>query len=174
MGRLTEQKGFDLLLTAFAKIALNHPNWQLLILGDGELRQQLEAQKDDLGLTNQVFFLGRVHNPFAILKHAKIFVMSSRFEGFPMAHGEAMTCGLPVIATDCPSGPGELIRDGIDGILVPNQDVKQLAIVMDNLMSDTIKRQYLAANTGAIIERFGLAKIMQDWENLITEVLAKK
>jgi GalNAc-alpha-(1->4)-GalNAc-alpha-(1->3)-diNAcBac-PP-undecaprenol alpha-1,4-N-acetyl-D-galactosaminyltransferase len=171
MGRLTDQKGFDLLLQAFAKIALNHPDWQLLILGDGELREELEDQKEQLGLTNQVFFLGRVSNPFAILQKSQLFVMSSRFEGFPMAHGEAMTCGLPVIATDCPSGPSELIRNGIDGILVPPDDPEKLAKVMDDLMSDEVKRQQLAQNTGAIFERFGLATVMKDWENLIREII---
>lgn len=174
MGRLTHQKGFDLLLQAFAQIAPDHPDWQLLILGDGELREDLEAQKEQLGLTNQVFFLGRVHNPFSVLKRAKIFVMSSRFEGFPMAHGEAMTCGLPVIATDCPSGPSELIRNGIDGILVPPDDLDKLAQGMDDLMCDEVKREQLAQNTGAVFERFGLATIMQDWENLIKEVITER
>jgi glycosyltransferase involved in cell wall biosynthesis len=87
-----------------------------------------------------------------------------------MAHGEAMTCGLPVIATDCPSGPNELIRNGIDGILVPPDDPEKLAKVMDDLMSDEVKRQQLAQNTGAIFERFGLATVMKDWENLIREI----
>ena len=97
MGRLTYQKGFDILLSAFAEIAIHYPNWQLLILGEGTLRPELEKLRDDLGLSEQVVLTGAVKNPFHILKKAKLFVMSSRFEGFPMVHGEAMACGLPVI-----------------------------------------------------------------------------
>ncbi|MBW4535439.1 MAG: glycosyltransferase family 4 protein [Pleurocapsa minor HA4230-MV1] len=171
MGRLTEQKGFDLLLQAFAKIASKSPNWQLLILGKGELREQLSQMKDDLGLSSQVVFTGALSNPFAVLKRAKIFVMASRNEGFPMAHGEALACGLPVVCTDCPSGPSEMVRQDIDGILVPNQDVAALAAAMENLMSDEALREKLAHNAPQVLERFGLDAIVTEWETLMNKLL---
>ena len=174
MGRLTHQKGYDLLLPAFCKVADKHRDWQLIILGKGELREQLEQMRDDLGLSDRVVFTGALSNPFIVLKQAKLFVMASRHEGFPMAHGEALACGLPVIATDCPSGPSEMIRSYIDGILVPNKDVEALAVAMDNLMSDEQKRQQLAAKAPEVLERFGRDEIVAEWENLMYGLVNKK
>lgn len=171
MGRLTEQKGFDLLLQAFQKIAAKYPDWQLLILGKGELREQLEQMRDDLGLSGQVIFTGALTNPFAVLKQAKLFVMASRNEGFPMAHGEALACGLPVIATDCPSGPSEMLRHNVDGLLVPNQDIKALGAAMKNLMSDESKRQKLATKAPEVLARFGLEAIVIEWETIMYKLI---
>ncbi|MEM7725102.1 MAG: glycosyltransferase family 4 protein [Cyanobacteria bacterium P01_A01_bin.45] len=171
MGRLTEQKGFDILLSAFAKVAPYYPDWQLLILGKGDEKQFLEKLKDDLGLCEQAFFIGTVKDPSVILEKAQLFVMSSRYEAFPMAHGEAMACGLPVIATDCPFGPREIIRHEIDGILVSNEDISELADKMSLLMSDDEKRNRLAAKATEVVERFSLEKIIDNWEQLILEVI---
>ena len=170
MGRLTEKKGFDLLLKAFSQVADQYPDWQILILGTGELRSELETLRDELNLTKKVIFTGAVKNPFAILKKSQFFVMASRIEGFPMAHGEALACGLPVISTDCPSGPKEIIRNGIDGILVPNKDINALANAMKKLMSDHQERKRLASNSDDIIKRFGLSKIMDHWDNLLKKL----
>ncbi len=171
MGRLTKQKRFDLLLQAFAKIAPQYPDWQMLILGRGELRKQLSQMRDDLGLSGQVIFTGALSNPFAVLKQAKLFVMASENEGFPMAHGEALACGLPVVCTDCPSGPSEMVRQGIDGLLVPNRDVTALATAMAGLMSDEPQRQKLSTKAPEVLERFGLDAIVTEWEVLINKLL---
>lgn len=174
MGRLTYQKGFDSLLQAFSKVAHKYPNWQLLILGKGELEQELKQMRDDLNLSDtQVIFTGSLKNPFAVLKKAKFFAMASRNEGFPMAHGEALACGLPVIATDCPSGPNEMIRHELDGLLVPNQDIEALSLAMDSIMSDEQKRQQLATHAKEVTERFGLENIINEWEILIQELIKK-
>lgn len=170
MGRLTYQKGFDILLSAFQKNVHQHPDWQLVILGEGELRSELEKLRDDLGLTHQVFFPGVFSNPFPVLKHSKLFVLSSRFEGFGNVLIEAMSCGLPVISTDCPSGPREIIRDGVDGILVPSEDISGLAAAMERLMSDEEERQRLAASGPEAVKRFSLEKTVEMWEVLIGEV----
>lgn len=174
MGRLTEQKGFDILLKAFAKVASKYPDWQLIILGEGELRSELEELKTELNLGEQVVLPGRVKNPFLLMERAQFFVMSSRFEGFPMAHGEAMLCGLPVIATDCPSGPRELVRDGIDGILIPNQDQAALAIAIERLISNPEERKHFAKSAPEVGTRFSLEKIIQDWTNLSQEAIQEK
>jgi GalNAc-alpha-(1->4)-GalNAc-alpha-(1->3)-diNAcBac-PP-undecaprenol alpha-1,4-N-acetyl-D-galactosaminyltransferase len=173
MGRLAEQKGFDLLLKSFAKIAPKYPDWQLLILGKGELQEQLLKMRDDLNLSSQVIFTGALNNPFAVLKQGKIFVMASRNEGFPMAHGEALACGLPVVCTDCPSGPSEMVRQDIDGLLVPNQDSAALGVALESLMSDELKRQKLAARSPEVLERFGLDAIVTQWESLINKLITR-
>ena len=174
IGRLTEQKGFDLLLQAFHQIASRYPDWQLLILGKGELRQQLEKMRDELGLSGQVVFTGALNNPFTILRQAKLFVMASRNEGFGNVHAEALASGLPVIATDCPSGPSEIIRHDIDGLLVTNKDVDALAGAMETLMSDEHKRQQQAAKAPEVLQRFGLEKIVTEWEILLNNVVKEK
>ena len=171
MGRLINAKGFDLLLAAFEKIAARYPDWHLLILGEGELKLELENLRERLKLSDSVVFTGAISNPFPLLQRAKLFVLPSRTEGFPMALGEALACGLPVISTNCSSGIRELMRDGIDGILVPNQDVGALAAAMDRLMSDEAERNRLATRAPEVVERFSLDKVLDRWETLITEVL---
>lgn len=170
MGRLTYQKGFDILLSAFAQIANRYPNWQLIILGKGEKRSELEQFVKDNGLSGRVILPGVIKNPFPILKKADVFVMASRFEGFPMSHGEAMACGLPVIATDCPSGPREIVRHQIDGILVPSEDVSALAKAMDSLMSNEKERIRLASRATEVTERFSLQNVINCWEQLFEEI----
>ncbi|MDZ8184591.1 MAG: glycosyltransferase family 4 protein [Nostoc sp. ChiSLP02] len=171
VGRLEKQKGFDLLLQAFANLKDDFPEWQLIILGEGVLRLDLKELSERLGLNDRVDFPGRVKNIYEILQEADIYVMSSRFEGFPNALCEAMASGLPVISTDCPNGPREIIRDGIDGLLVPNEDVSALAVAMKLLMSDQQKRQRLATYASDITERFSIEKIMEMWEVVVKEVV---
>jgi GalNAc-alpha-(1->4)-GalNAc-alpha-(1->3)-diNAcBac-PP-undecaprenol alpha-1,4-N-acetyl-D-galactosaminyltransferase len=171
VGRLERQKGFDLLLNAFAKIKDKHPGWKLTILGEGSLRSEIESLCNQLELTERVYLPGQVKNPYAYLAAADLFVMSSRHEGFPNALCEAMACGLPVISTDCPYGPREIIRDGIDGILVANEDVPALGSAMDYLMSCELEQKNLGIKAQEIIVRFGLDKIMEAWEKNLMEVI---
>ncbi len=174
MGRLHPQKGFDLLLAAFAKIHAKHPDWHLTILGEGSMRSELEALRAQLGLVECVHLPGSVKNVNAHLRQATLFVMPSRFEGFPMALCEAMACGLPVLAADCLSGPSEIVRTGIDGILVPVEDVDALATGLDRLMGDPAQRQQLAQAAPQVLERFGLERVMGLWLDTIKQTIDER
>jgi GalNAc-alpha-(1->4)-GalNAc-alpha-(1->3)-diNAcBac-PP-undecaprenol alpha-1,4-N-acetyl-D-galactosaminyltransferase len=169
MGRLGKEKRFDLLLRAFERCTRKHSDWSLIVLGEGQERRPLEALAGNLGITDRVRFSGQVSEPAVVLRRADLFVLSSRYEGFPNALLEAMACGLAVIATDCPSGPREIIREGVDGVLVPPNDLDALASSMDRLMEDQAERQRLGANAVEVIERFGVQKIMNMWDDLLVQ-----
>jgi glycosyltransferase involved in cell wall biosynthesis len=173
MGRLIQVKGFDRLLSAFKQLADTHPDWELVILGEGELRPELERQRTQLGLADRVHLPGFSDNPFLILRAAKLFVMTSHSEGFPYALLEAMSCGLPAVAMDCESGPREIIRPGVDGLLVADGDVDSLAAALDRLMTNEPERQTLAARAAEVLDRFGLEKIITQWEKLFAEVVSR-
>jgi GalNAc-alpha-(1->4)-GalNAc-alpha-(1->3)-diNAcBac-PP-undecaprenol alpha-1,4-N-acetyl-D-galactosaminyltransferase len=174
MGRLHPQKGFDLLIKAFAQVQAKYPDWHLTILGEGLMRSELEALRSQLGLIDRIHLLGSVKNVDAYLRQADLFVMPSRFEGFPMALCEAMACGLPVLAADCLSGPRDIIRDGVDGILVPVEDVDALAAGLDRLMGDPHQRQQLAQAAPQILERFGLERVMGMWTETIKQEIERR
>jgi glycosyltransferase involved in cell wall biosynthesis len=167
MGRLAPEKGFDLLLEAFAQLAPTHGDYHLVILGEGSERNPLERARESLNLTGRVHMPGRVSNPMAYLRKCDLFVMSSRYEGFPMALCEAMACGLPVISFDCPTGPGEIIRNGVDGLLVPAGDLRGLTDTMDRLMSDAEARLVLGSRAPEVLERFSEARIMGEWNRIL-------
>lgn len=171
VGRLEQQKGFDILLKAFSILKDDYPKWTLTILGEGTLRLDLMLLCQQLDIKDRVSFPGREKNIYQKLQNADIFVMSSRFEGFPNALCEAMACGLPVISADCPYGPREIIRDGIDGLLVPSENVLELASAMGQLMNDATQRNYLAQRATEITERFGVEKIMKQWEDMLRQII---
>ena len=169
MGRLVRVKGFDLLIEAFGRCAAKHSDWSLVILGEGPERASLQTFAADLGIASRVSLAGQFQEPATILKGADLFVLSSRYEGFPNALLEAMACQLPVVSTDCSSGgPRDIIRDGVDGILVPPGDAAALAHAMDRLMANSDERQRLGTRAAEIIERFSIEKIMKMWDELVS------
>ncbi len=169
MGRLAPEKGFDLLLKAFARIAKHHPAWCLEIWGDGELRRDLEHSVSTFDLTDQVQFCGFTKQPFEVMRRADLFVVPSRCEGFSNVLAEAMACGLPVVSFDCPSGPRHIVTSGVNGVLVPPQDVNALAATLDRLMANETERRRLAANAPKAVERFAIENVMSSWNQLVEQ-----
>jgi GalNAc-alpha-(1->4)-GalNAc-alpha-(1->3)-diNAcBac-PP-undecaprenol alpha-1,4-N-acetyl-D-galactosaminyltransferase len=172
-GRLHRQKGFDLLVDAFASVAAQFNEWDLVVCGDGPERGALEEQVECRGLSGRVALPGSLDDISAAFMQSDLFVFSSRYEGFGMALAEAMAAGLPVISFDCPSGPAVLIRDGVDGVLVPPEDVGALASAMRRLMGDPQERHRLAARAPEVSERFSPERIFGEWDRLIRDVLAE-
>jgi glycosyltransferase involved in cell wall biosynthesis len=127
VGRLVPAKGFDLLIPAFRDVLREGLDLNLLILGEGPERSGLESQARALGIADRVFLPGFEANPYPYFKHAKMFVLSSRYEGLAMVLLEALALGAPVVAMDCPSGPRELLENGRFGVLVPLGDRTALA-----------------------------------------------
>jgi glycosyltransferase involved in cell wall biosynthesis len=174
VGRLGREKGFDLLLEAYARSGLPKAGWQLVILGDGPERDMLQRRIEQLGLQGSVLMPGVVKNPEQWLQHAELFVLSSRFEGFPNALLEAMQCGLPVAAFDCPSGPGEIVRHEQTGLLVPAGDVDALAAAITRLANDADLRQRLGSAAAIdVASRFSLQQIASMWEALLVGVAGR-
>ncbi|MFT0533626.1 glycosyltransferase family 4 protein [Castellaniella hirudinis] len=167
VGRLHPVKGFDCLLHAFAQLADFCPDWDLTILGEGPERAALEALRDTLGLRARVSLPGRVGNMGAWYAAADLYVLSSRAEGLSNTLLEAMAGGLPCVAFDCDTGPREIIRDGIDGVLVrPVQDADALAGHLAALMTDPALRAQYADRALDVRDRFGTARIMALWQQI--------
>jgi len=172
VGRLTRQKGFDLLIDAFSRVAPRHPGWMLDIWGEGQDRRMLENMIAHSPYCDRINLpgLSGIHGGWT--EGASTFVLSSRFEGFPNALGEAMACGLPVIAFDCPYGPRELVRNGLDGILIESENVQALARALDRLMSAPHLRRALGENAAHSIKRFTPDRIALQWEILVKTVVS--
>lgn len=162
VGRLHEQKGFDVLLEALA-LARQQMPMRLIIMGEGGERPRLEALRSRLGLDNAVSLAGFVGNPYAMMARARLLVVSSRWEGLPTVIIEALGCGLPVVSTDCPSGPREILDGGRYGALVPPEDPRALATAIvealgaprwaDRSRAEHFSTATATANYLAVLER---------------------
>jgi glycosyltransferase involved in cell wall biosynthesis len=172
VGRLVPQKGFDLLLDAFARVADRIPQWSLVIWGEGPERAALEAQRDALGLRDRVVMPGVTQEHGGWLRDADIFILSSRFEGWGIVIGEAMAAGLPTISFDCHWGPGEMIADNVSGILVPDGNVAALGEAIASLCDDPDRRAQLSQAARIASKRFSIDNILDQWEDVAADALA--
>ena len=168
VGRLSEEKNFTTLIAIFARLAPLHPDWDLVILGEGAQRAALSAQVQAGGLGQRVFLPGSVGNVGDWYARASLYAMSSHFEGFPNTLVEAMAYGLPAVSFDCDTGPRDIIRHGIDGVLVAPGDVEGMASTLDTLMRDSRARARFAQRAVDARERFSMEKISRMWETVFT------
>ena len=171
VGRLSQEKGFDVLIQAFSSVAERHPDWSLTIIGEGARDAEWKALARELLPPQAIHFAGTVKDPERYYRVAGLFVLPSRFEGFPNALLEAMACGCAVIATDSPGGTSVIVRNGVDGVLIPPGDVEALAREMDRLMADGVERTRLGERAVEVSSRFGIDAIAALWEGVITDAV---
>ena len=176
-GRLHEQKRFDRLLDAFARIKDSHPDWHLVILGEDfvawrktTLRKDLEAQVSRLGLTQQVSLPGFAGNVADWYRAADALVLTSAFEGFPMVLLEAMAHGCPPISVDCDTGPRDIINNGENGLLVPQDDIDALVNGLDRMLSDDGLRARFASKAIEVLEIYSPTRVNARWQDLFTDL----
>lgn len=196
VGRLNKQKGQQSLIKAFKKVKSTIPDAKLVILGEGNLKDQLKKTSFELGLSKDIHFLGFKSNPFKYIANSKVFVLPSLYEGFPNALAEAMACGVPVISSDCFSGPREILAPAekdhhninyhLDkkryGLLVPvckeltnqsnvvlTKEEKVLANAIISLLENNELHQYFSNQSLERIQEFGVKEIIKEWENLINK-----
>lgn len=172
LGRLEQQKRFDLLIDAFAIFSKIHLDWKLRIRGSGSEEEKLKLKVDTLGLTDKIQILDPTSNVEAEYLDASIYAMSSKFEGFPMTLLEAMAYGIPCVSFDCPNGPSEIINDGEDGFIVPLDDIKMLASRMRLIADDEALKYCLGKKARENIQRFDLNSITMLWTAFIQELCA--
>lgn len=170
VGTLRPEKGFDLLVRAYACVVRDFPEWSLTIWGEGPERAVIDALRSGLGVSDRVRLPGLTQKPFSELVDGDLFVLSSRVEGFPNALAEAMAAGLPVIATDVGCVP-DIVRNGLDGIIVRPGDVRGLVSAMGRLMGNGKLRCEMGSRAREVTERFGMEKVLTMWKDLIRKVV---
>ena len=167
IGRFTEQKGFDMLLDAWQLTTCRHEGWVLQIVGQGELKEALREQAQRLELTDSVIFQEPTKNVISLYKNSSIYVMSSRFEGLPLVLIEALSYGLPIISFNCETGPKDIVEHEETGILVPPNDIKQLATAIDFLANTPDKRKEFQLNSIRKAENFKVPYIIGLWKDIL-------
>lgn len=165
-GRLSEEKNIQFLLKAFAQLKQWH-DVRLLIIGDGPEMNRLQHLARGLGIYNDVIFTGFQENPYKFIRASDVFVHTCLFEGFGNIMVEAMACGTPVVATDCPYGPREIIQDGENGILVPMQDTDTLALTISSLLKDEKRRKELSEKGIQRARYFSVERMVRAYEEFM-------
>jgi glycosyltransferase involved in cell wall biosynthesis len=171
-GSLTRRKGFDRLLEAWARLAPRFPDWRLKIFGTGHRRPELEELIDKLGVRGSASLCGHSPRMLEELASASVFALTSRNEGFPMVLLEAMAVGLPVVAYDCPTGPRDIITDGVDGHVIPNGRTRLFVEALGALMEDASRRRRFSAAALESVTRYRIDTIGARWEALLGELSA--
>lgn len=168
-GRLTKQKGFDLLIDSWSQVENSCPDWSLHIFGEGPLKESLEQQIQKLYLKH-VYLEGFSNDIESEMAKSSIFVLSSRYEGFGLVLIEAQSKGLPCISFDCKEGPAEIIDNNVNGFLIEPYDIKDFANKMKLLMENIELRSEFASHATDKLYRFSLDKIIADWDMVIKQL----
>lgn len=168
VGRLTYQKGFDLLITAWAKVAQQVPDWKIVIVGSGEDEQMLKQMAKSLGVDDSIIFAGQQKNMSTFYRQASFFCMSSRFEGLPMVLLEAQSYGLPIVAFDCDTGPAEIVQHNINGLLVESGNINGLTNSLLELINlSNIQYEKTSSNAVENSVRYSVNPILKQWLSII-------
>ena len=174
-GRLDENKNHAMLIHAFAKIAGEYPNTKLIIYGEGESREKLEALVEEKGLADRISMPGSVTDIADRICKARIFTLTSNTEGMPNSIMEAMALGIPVVSTDCPcGGPATLIEDGVNGLLVPVGDAFALSDAFRKILSDAEFAEKLGENAYNITKELNPDKVNGEWKKYLTQIAKKE
>ncbi len=171
VGRLHHQKGYDILLKAFAQFIKTRSSYTLTIVGEGNERTRLEGLIDELGLKGRVDLVGRKPDVIDIISDMQIYVLASRYEGMPNSLLEGMASGCACISTDCDFGPRELIIDGKNGLLVPVEDTTALAIALDTLAKDHVLSVKISQNAAAIRYSHSIQNIANQYLEYVVKVV---
>ncbi len=167
VGRLTHQKGFDLLIEAFHHVVTRLPEAKLTIYGEGQDRQKLQSQISNLNLEANVTLAGVSAEPLSWINEGQIFALSSRFEGFPNVLLEAMNAGLAIVAFDCDWGPSDVIEDGVDGLLVSSGDIRAMSVALERVLTDSRLRDSLGKHAVLKSKAFSFDTVFRQWDGVI-------
>lgn len=159
-----------MLLEAFAEVRTQFPDWRLVLLGDGPLHGRLRQLAVSLNISDQVFMPGNVQAVSDYLRQADIFALPSFYEGFPNALCEAMACGLPCLATDC-GAVSDIIDHDDNGIIVTPNDREAMVAALSRMMGDTALCQRLGKRAKAVVERYSVSSVMDQWDALLERIL---
>lgn len=173
-GRLAKAKRYDVLIRAFAEVVAERPDWRLRIYGGGVEKAKLRALIDDLELYNHVFLMGPANPLDPEWVKGSVAAVTSSLESFGMTIVEAMRCGLPVVATDCPHGPGEIIDDGVDGRLVPVGKTGRIAAGLLELINDDEARRRMGGAALANSARFDPSRVACRYDSLFRDLVAAR
>lgn len=170
-GRLTEQKGFDVLLRAWQQLSKAKSGWVLRIVGGGEDEQSLRHLADELGVIQSVIFVGQTKDMAQEYRTASIYVMSSRWEGLPMVLLEAQYFALPSVSTDCETGPRELLANG-SGLLVSVDEPQELAMALEQLINDEHMRESMGRAAQGNVRWYSPDQVLRSWNQLLQDLNA--
>lgn len=174
VGRLSEQKGYDMLIEAWQTVSEKHPDWKLYIYGDGELKTGLKQSVRNKHLEESLLICDPTHDIAKKYAESSIYVMSSRFEGFGLVLIEAMACGVPCISFDCPYGPSDIIRNNEDGLLIENGNIEKLAEGIIYMIEHEDIRQRMGEKARINSQRYALEQIINQWINLFDKLKKEK